>query len=105
MYEEIIELVKPYIVGTIKGFGAGAGAAGIGYLKNKGESFDGLKFTKTVIVGGVTGALAEGFGISPKTTDEYLAYPFVIYVIDAMTKVVWRRALEPIYRKIKELLS
>lgn len=97
--------VKPYIVGTIKGFGAGAFAAGIGYLKNKGEKFDGIKFTRTMIVGGVVGALGEGFGIRPETAEDWLAYPFVVYSIDLVTKAVWRRALGPLASKIRKALA
>jgi len=103
MLEVYLEIVKPYVVGTIKGFGAGAFAAGLGYLKNKGEDFNGKKFTRTIIVGGVVGALGEGFGIGPETTDEYLAYPFVVYAIDVVTKAVWRRLLKPVYDKIKAI--
>lgn len=101
MFETYWEIVKPYVVGTIKGFGAGAFAAGMGYLKNKGEEFDGKKFTRTIIVGGAVGALAEGWGISPETTEEYLAYPFVVYTIDVVTKIVYRRVVKPILDAVK----
>ena len=103
MFEIYWEMAKPYVVGTIKGFGAGAFAAGIGYLKNKGEDFDGIRFTRTVIVGGVTGAVAEGFGVAPSTAEEWLAYPFVVYAIDIVTKIVWRRVLKPIYDAIRKV--
>jgi len=105
MFEAIWEFAKPYLVGTIKGFGAGVVASGMGYLKNKGEEFDGKKFTRTVIVGGVTGALAEGFGVSPETTDEYLAYPFVIYAIDVVTKIVYRRAVKPLIDEVRAFIK
>jgi len=93
------------VVGTLKGFAAGAGAAFIGYFKNKGESFEALKFTRTVIVGGVTGALAGGFGLDPQTIELYLAYPLVVLGIDAAVKAVSRRVVVPLYNKIKELLG
>jgi len=105
MFETYWEIVKPYVVGTIKGFGAGVVAAGVGYLKTKGEDFDGIKFTKTVIIGGVTGALAEGFGISPETADEYLAYPFVVYAVDVVTKIVYRRIVKPVIDAIKKAVT
>jgi len=107
MFEQYWELAKPYIVGTVKGFGAGAFAAGLGYLKTvkesdgKLEDFNGLKFTRTIIVGGIVGALAEGFGVSPETADEWLVYPFVIYAIDVCTKVVWRRGLKRLFDYIR----
>lgn len=102
MFEALVpywEIAKPYVVGTIKGFGAGAFAAGLGYLKNKGD-FDGKKFTRTVIVGGVVGALGEGFGVSVDTAEEWLAYPFVVYAIDVVTKAIWRRALQPVLSRV-----
>lgn len=105
MFETYLEIVKPYVVGTIKGFGAGAFAAGLGYLKTKDEDFDGKKFARTIIVGGVTGALAEGWGISPETTDEYLAYPFVIYAIDIVTKIVYRRIITPSIDALKAAIK
>ena len=57
MFETYWELAKPYIVGMVKGFGAGAFAAGLGYLKTVRKSgdrdaledFDGIKFTRTII--------------------------------------------------------
>lgn len=96
MFELYWEIAKPYVIGTIKGFGSGAFAAGLGFLKNKGEEFDGVKFTKTVVVGGVVGALAEGFGVGPDTAEEYIAYPFVVIAIDTISKIVWRRGLKPV---------
>jgi len=105
MLDILYETVKPYVVGTIKGFGAGAVAAGVGYMKAEGEDFDGVKFTKTVMLGGAVGALGQGFGIAPKTAEDYLAYPFVVYVIDAVSKAVWRRALGPVVNKIRGLLE
>jgi len=101
MFEVYWEITRPYVVGIIKGFGAGVVASGLGFLKNKDEPFDGKKFTRTIIVGGVTGALAQGFAVSPETADEYLAYPFVVYAVDVVTKVIWRRFLKPIYDKLR----
>ena len=96
----IWEIVSPYIVGTIKGFGAGCFAAGLGYLKNKGEPFDGVKFVTTAVKGGVIGAVGEGFGVSPQTAEEWLAYPFVVYALDVISKAIWRRALKPLWDKL-----
>jgi hypothetical protein len=93
------------IIGVLKGFAAGAGAAFIGYFKNKGEAFEPLKFTRTVIVGGITGGLAGGLGLDPQTIELYLAYPLVVLGIDAAVKAISRRVVVPIYEKIKELIS
>jgi len=106
MFEQYWELAKPYIVGTVKGFGAGAFAAGLGYLKTvkadgELENFNGLKFTRTIIVGGVVGALAEVFGVSTEKADECLVYPFVIYAIDICTKIIWRRGLKRLFDYIR----
>jgi phage shock protein PspC (stress-responsive transcriptional regulator) len=93
------------LVGVLKGVAAGAGAAFIGYFKNKGESFEALKFTRTVIVGGITGGLAGGFGLDPQTIEVYLAYPLVVLGIDAAVKAISRRVVVPIYEKLKELIA
>jgi len=106
MLEELVEILRPYfpiLVGTIKGFGAGVVTSGLGFLKNKGEPFDGKRFTRTVIVGGVVGALGEGFGVQPETAEEWLAYPFVIYGVDIVTKIVYRRLVKPIVDRIRGL--
>lgn len=101
----LLEPLKPYMIGTMKGFGSGVMAAGIGYLKNKGEEFDGMKFTRTIVVGGIVGALGEGFGVSPETAEEWLAYPIAIYFVDAAVKAVYRRAVAPLVDKIRELVG
>lgn len=113
MFEILVpywEVAKPYVVGVIKGFGAGVFAAGLGYLKTRKddgslEDFDGIQFTRTIIVGGIIGALGEGFGIRPETAEEWLAYPFVVYSLDMVTKVVYRRALKPIVDQIGSFLK
>ena len=105
MFEALLQSFLPIVKGVVKGFGAGAFAAGMGYLKNKGEEFDGLKFTRTVVVGGVVGAFAEGFGVGPEKAEEYLALPFVVYGVDVVTKIIWRRFLEPIYDKFLEAIE
>jgi len=105
----LLEPFKPYIVGTIKGFGAGAFAAGLGYLKtvketsNKLKDFDELKFTRTILLGGIIGALGQGIGVEPETAEDWLAYPFIVYSIEVVTKVVYRRIVGPVITKLKEL--
>jgi len=102
---EIWTTLEPYLVGTIKGFGAGAFAAGIGYAKNKGEAFDGVKFVKTMLVGGFVGACFEGWGMTPDEAQEWLTYPFIIYSVDVTAKAIWRRILEPIVSKVSSALK
>jgi len=105
MLEAIWTTIQPYVVGAIKGFGSGVVAAGIGYLKRPNpeeDPFDGVKFTRVVLIGGITQALGEGFGITSGKAEEYLAYPVVVYFIDATATLIWRRALQPFYEKIKE---
>ena len=102
---EVWNTVEPYVVGTIKGFGAGAFAAGLGYAKNKGEPFDGVKFVKTMLVGGVVGACLEGWGMTPDETKEWLTYPFIVYSVDVVAKAVWFRVLEPVTSKVRKAFS
>lgn len=96
----IVSVVQPYAVAIIKGFGAGAGAALIGYAKNKGEEFDGQRFLKTVVVGGATGAVAEAVGLDPTSEGGLVVYPFVVYVANAITNAVYRRVLAPLAERI-----
>ena len=95
------------VVGAVKGFAAGAGAALIGYLKNtsQDEGFQPLKFTKTVVLGGIIGGVAGGLNIDPTTAEQYVAYPLVVLGIDAVVKVVARKVVTPIYEKLKSLFS
>jgi len=86
----------------IMGFGAGVAGAGIGYLKS-GEDFDGVKFTKTALMGGVLGALGKGIGLEADEAQEIVMYPFVILIIDICAKAIWRRALKPLKDKLQGL--
>ena len=97
--------IEQIAIGLVKGFVAGVGASFIGYFKNKGEPFDAKKFTRTVIVGGITGALADGLGLAPDTIELYLAYPLVVLGIDAAVKAIARRVVVPAYEKLKEIIA
>jgi len=92
-------------IGLVKGFVAGAGASVLGYLKNKGEDFSAMKFSRAFIVGGIVGAIGGGFGIEPTTVEEWLAYPLVVLGINAAISAFAKRVVAPLYAKIKELLA
>jgi hypothetical protein len=58
-----------------------------------------------VLIGGIVGALGEGFGVAPETAEEWLAYPIAIYFVDAAVKAIYRRAVAPLIEEIKDLVS
>jgi len=95
MFDSLIGTFTPYIETIFKGVAAGSGAAFFGWLKS-GEKFDGEKFTKTMIIGGAFGGLTEGLGYTPTEALEYLNFALVVYWIDQVTKLVWRRGLKRI---------
>lgn len=93
------------VLSVVAGFVSGAVAAGIGYIKRpEGETFDGKKMVRTVIIGGVVGAGTK-VGIPEADMQIYLAYPLVVYALDAIVIVVWRKVGKPIYEKLKELFG
>ena len=76
----------------LKGAVSGAGVAFLGYAKsNTKESFDGPKFLKTVVIGGVVGGVSAFTGQTPTNVEAEIGqYALVTYVLDSAVLALWR---------------
>jgi stage V sporulation protein SpoVS len=84
--------IPQIVIVAVKGTVAGAIAAAIGYLKRpEGEAFSATKASKTVLVGMITGGVVAATGYDVETVEAYLAFPLIVYGIDAATKLIARK--------------
>jgi hypothetical protein len=98
--------VIEFAVDTAKGAFAGVVASGIGYVKRpENEKFNAKKFTKTVITGGVVGAIGSGLNVPIETAETYAALPLVVYGIDAAVTVVARKVVTPVFERLKPFIE
>ena len=79
-------------VEILKGVGSGVLVAFLGYAKsNTKESFDGPKFLKTVVIGGVVGGISAFTGQTPTSVEAEIGqYALITYVIDSAVLALWR---------------
>ena len=77
---------------VLKGIGTGVGVAFLGYAKsNTKESFDGPKFLKTVVIGGVVGGISAFTGQTPTDIEAEIGqYALITYVLDSAVLALWR---------------
>jgi len=77
------------------GIGAGVVWGIMGYLKSPGEEFDPEKFTQTVIIGAIVGAIGGYLGMSPEETYEQMQaigiYAGFTMLVEYVKKAIVRR--------------
>jgi len=103
MVEITVELLKNIGLGAV----SGAIAAGIGYLRQKEPGkFEGPLFIRTVLMGALLGGIGSSQGLIDINTPEMvLIMSFVTSGVERISVLVWRRFLEPAYKKIQEALK
>ena len=66
-----------------------------GYLKSikkrKREKFDILKFTQSVVVGGIVGGITYSMGISMASAQQLVFNTGLVTIIENVKKYIWRR--------------
>ena len=116
-----IEPFLPVLYGIGKGLFYGAISSGIGYIKNETvDTFDPIKLTKTVIVGGCVGGIIGSSGLSLSELSasiggemgidglaiEAFMMTSIISFADRLVKLIARRTdLMKLWNKIKEFLK
>lgn len=78
----------------------------IGYLKSlkkdgKLERFDYNKFTQSVIIGGIIGAVSKSMGINLEVAQQFVFNTGLITIVENLKKWVWRQYIKNLFRKFR----
>lgn len=95
MFEILVNIAQGAVAGAIASIG--------GYLKTKDEPFDAFKMVKTTLLGAVVGGVAGYSGVNTLTVEAMTAYPFVVYGVDALAKIIYNKVVVPVTSTLKKL--
>jgi hypothetical protein len=87
------------------GICSGVAYAATGYLKSlkkdsKFEKFEPCKFTQSVVIGGIVGAVGYSLGISLEIAQQFVFDTGLVTIVENLKKFIWRKYLRALLNKI-----